>query len=248
MTFWRMEAARLFRTPRWAGLAASYLVFGVLMPVVTRYQEALFRNLGGDITIEAPPPTPATAIAAFVGNASQIGLIVTIFIAAGSLAFDAKPEWAAFLRTRAPVGRLLVPKVAVNAGAAAVAFALGGVAAWIGTTILIGGLPVAGMVAGIAYWCLYLAFAVSVVALAAGLARSMIGVAGITLVVLLVLPLGAQIVGAVEPWVPSALVGAITEIADGAAVTDYLRAASAAVLGTAACLVAARLLLERREV
>jgi hypothetical protein len=243
-----MELARLFRTPRWLGLTASYVVFGVLMPVVTRYQEALFRSMGGDIKIEAPPPTPPAAIAAFVGNAAQIGLLVTIFVAAGSLAFDARPEWAAFLRTRAPVGRLLVPKVSVNAAASAASFAIGGVAAWIGTTVLIGDLPAAGMVAGIAYWCLYLAFAVSVVALAAGLARSVIGTAGITVVVLLALPLGAQVVGAAEPWMPSVLVGAISEIADGAAPADYLRAAAATAPATGVCLLAARRLLERREV
>jgi hypothetical protein len=138
-----MEVARLFRTARWLGLLASYLVFGILMPVVTRYQEALFKNVGGGIEITAPRPTPPLAIASFVGNVSQIGLVVTIFIAAGSLAFDAHPEWAAFLRTRASVGRILVPKFTVNA-AAAIAVSWWAAAAWVGTTLLIAGLPVGG--------------------------------------------------------------------------------------------------------
>ena len=68
MNLWRAELARLFRTMRWAGLAASYVVFGILMPIVTRYQEALFRNLGGEIRVEAPPPTPSLAIASFVAT------------------------------------------------------------------------------------------------------------------------------------------------------------------------------------
>lgn len=247
MNLWRAELARLFRTMRWAGLAASYVVFGVLMPIVTRYQEALFRNLGGGLKVEAPPPTPPLAIASFVGNASQIGLIVTIFIAAGSLAFDARPEWSAFLRTRTSIGRIVAPKFAVNTAAAGVAFALGAVAAWIGTAALIGELPAVGMLAGVAYWVLYLAFAVSVVALGAALARSVIGTAGLTAVALLVLPIGAQVVAAVRPWMPSTLVGALTELADGASPADFLRSAGVAIAMTAACLLAATRLLERRE-
>jgi hypothetical protein len=243
-----MELARLFRTARWLGLLASYLVFGILMPVVTRYQEALFKSVGGGIEITAPKPTPPLAIASFVGNVSQIGLIVTIFIAAGSLAFDARPEWAAFLRTRASVGRIVVPKFAVNAGAAIASFAAGAAAAWIGTALLIDALPVGGMLAGTLYWGVYLAFAVGVVALGAALVRSVIGAAGLTVVVLLAMPLGAEIIGSVKPWMPSTLVGSLTALVDGASAADFLRAATVALLATVACLVSASRLLARREV
>lgn len=247
MSVWRMELARLFRTPRWLALLAPYLLFGITLPIVTRYQEALFRTLGGDVKIEAPPPTPPLSIAGFVGNASQVGLLVTIFVVAGSLAFDARPEWAVFLRTRASITTLLVPKVVVNAAAAAVAFGAGAISAWIGTEVLIGDLPVGGILAGIGYWALYLAFAVGVVALAAGLARSVIGVAGITAVVLLLLPLAAEVVGAVRPWAPSTMVGAITEISAGASSASFLRAAAVSVVACGVCFLVARRLLERRE-
>jgi ABC-2 type transport system permease protein len=248
MTIWRLEVLRLFRTFRWVGLAASYVVFGILGPVITRYQEALFRNVGNGITIIVPPPSAPQAIASYVGNAAQVGLIVTIFIAAGSLAFDARPEWAAFLRTRASsIGGILLPKFVVNAAAAAMSFAVGAVAAWLLTSVLIEDVPVGAMLAGIALWAVYLAFAVSVVALAAGLARSVIGAAGITAVVLLVMPLGAEVLGVAKPWMPSTLVGSLTTMVAGGSATEYLRAAGVAVLTTATCLLAAQRLLGRRE-
>jgi ABC-2 type transport system permease protein len=248
MTIWRLELLRLFRTFRWAGLAASYLVFGILGPVITRYQEALFRNVGGDIKMIVPPPSAPQAIASYVGNASQIGLLVTIFIAAGSLAFDARPEWAAFLRTRASsIGGIVLPKFAVNAAAAATSFAVGAVAAWLLTSVLIDDVPVGAMLAGIVLWAVYLAFAVSVVALAAGLSRSVIGAAGITAVVLLVMPLGAEVLGVAKPWMPSTLVGSLTAMVAGGSATEYLRAVGVAALATAACLLAAERLLRRRE-
>ena len=247
MSLWRMELARLFRTWRWLGLAASYVAFGVLGPVITRYQEALFGNLGGEITVVVPPPSAPQAVASFTGNAAQIGLIVTIFIAAGSIAFDARPEWAAFLRTRVMVGRLVVPKVTVNAAAAIVSFTLAAAIAWVLTVVLIEDLPTAGMLAGIAYWAIYLGFAVSVVALCAGVSRSVIGTAGFTAVILLVVPIGAEVIGGLKPWMPSTLVGSLTALAEGESSSAFVRAALVAVVAGAACLVGSVRLLSRRE-
>jgi ABC-2 type transport system permease protein len=73
VTIWRLERLRLFRTPRWAGLLASYLVFGIAMPILTRYQDVIFRNLGGDVQVIVPPATPPQGIAAYLQNAMQIG-------------------------------------------------------------------------------------------------------------------------------------------------------------------------------
>jgi len=249
VTIWRLELIRLFRTLRWAGLLASYLAFGILGPLITRYQEEIFRSVGGGLTIQAPPPTPGLAFTAYLGNASQIGVIVTVFIAAGSLAFDAKPEWAAFLRTRArSLGDLVVPKVAVMTAAASASFALGTVAAWVGTTLLIDDVPAGAMLAGTLAWTLYLAFAVSVVALAAGLSRSVVGAAGLTVVVLLVLPVVVEVFPAVRPWAPSKLVDAIVEMVDGRSATGSARAAAVSVGLSAGALWGSMRLLARREV
>jgi ABC-2 type transport system permease protein len=245
---WRLERLRLFRTLRWAGLLAAYVAVGVAMPIVTRYQEALFSNLGGNIQVTVPPPTPPEGIAAYLGNAAQLGLLVTVLLAAGSLAFDARPEWAAFLRIRsASLSGLVVPKFAVNAIASGASFALGLVAAWVLTVALIGSLPVAALLAGGAYVALYLAFAVAVVAATAGLARSAIGAGGLALVVLIALPILAQI-PALQPWLPSTLVGSPTEIAEGEAATRFLRSAGVAAVAIPALLWVSVRLLARREI
>ncbi|HET7235288.1 MAG TPA: hypothetical protein VFK59_02525 [Actinomycetota bacterium] len=249
MTIWRLELLRLFRTLRWVGLLASYVAFGILGPVLTRYQEEIFRSVGGGVSIQAPPPTPELAMATYIGNASQIGLIVTVFIAAGSLVFDARPEWAAFLRTRArSIGALVVPKAAVTAAASSVSFALGAIAAWIVTVVLIDDVPATAMIAGIVAWTLYLAFAVAMVALAAGLARSAIGAAGITVVVLLLISIVAEVLPAVRPWAPSTLVGAIVEMMEGAPALDYVRAALVTAGLTALAVWGSVRLLARREI
>lgn len=249
MSVWRLEWLRLFRTARWAGLLASYLVFGIAMPVLTRYQEALFRNLGGEVRIIAPAPTPPQAIAAYLSNAMQIGLLVSVLLSAGSLAFDAKPEWAAFLRTRSTsLWHLVLPKYATNALAVAVSYLAGLVAAWIGTLALIGPTPVNALVAGGTYGALYLGFAVAVVALAAGVARNAIGGGGIALAVLIALPILAQVLPSSEPWLPSTLVGAPTALADGDSPWSFLRPAIATLVATPLLLWSAERLLARREI
>lgn len=249
MTVWRLERVRLLRTMRGIGLLASYLAFGILGPVITRYQEAIFRNVGGGVTITAPPPTRGLAITAYVGNASQIGLIVTIFIAAGSLAFDAKPEWSAFLRTRArSLREVVMPKVVVTTAAAAASFGLGAIAAWIGTAWLIEPVPAGAMVAGILAWGVYLALAVSLVALGAGVSRSVIGAAGLAALALLILPIVAEVVPALGAWSPSALVGAIVDLVNGRPVADFARPVLVSVALTLVALGGSLRLLARREI
>jgi ABC-2 type transport system permease protein len=247
VSLWRLERIRLFRTLRWVGLLASYLVFGITMPILTRYQDVLFRNLGGDVQVILPPATPPQGIAAYLQNAMQIGLLVSVLIAAGSLAFDSRPEWAAFLRTRSPsLAGLVLPKFAVNAAAAALSFVAGLAAAWAGTVILIGSLPVAALLAGAAFGALYLAFAVAVVACAAGATRSVIGAAGLTVVVLIALPILGEI-PALEPWLPSRLVGSPTAIAEGESAAEFLRATAVTVASAAALVLGSARLLARRE-
>jgi len=248
MSIWRLEWQRLFRTRRWIGLTAAYLLFGFAGPILTRYQEAIFRNVGGGITVIAPPPSVDQAIGSYVNNAAQLGLLVAVVIAAGSLAFDARPEWSAFLRTRVPgMSRLVLPKFTVNAVAAAAAYALGTLAAWYETAVLIGAPDVGGMILGLVFAVLYLGFAVAVVALAAALARSVVGAAGIALAVLVALPIIAQI-GVLRAWLPSALVGAPVTLSIGGGAGDYLRAAATSIVAAVAGLWLAVRLLGRREI
>ena len=247
MSIWRLEWLRLFRTRRWIGLAAPYVLFGFLGPILTRYQEAIFRHVGGGITVIVPPPSAGQAIGSYVDNAGQIGLLVAIVVAAGSLGFDAHPEWAAFLRTRVSVGSLVMPKFTVNVIAVAAAFMLGMLAAWYETVVLIGHVDPPALLAGIAYGWIYLAFSVAVVALCAGVARSVVGIAAIALSVLIALPILGQ-VGALASWLPSALVGAPVRLVEGASETSFLRAAGVGAVATVAALWAAGRLLARREI
>lgn len=108
-------------------------------------------------------------------------------------------------------------------------------AAWYESVVLIGGLPAAGVLAGIGYGMIYLLFVVAVVAAAAGRARSVLGTVLISIFVLLLMPI-VGLVRAVGEWLPNHLVGALTAIPDGASAAGYWKATIVTLLATPAAL------------
>jgi hypothetical protein len=163
------------------------------------------------------------------------------------MTFDARPEWAAFLRTRAAAMRdLVVPRVVAPTLAAAAALALGTAIAAVVTALLIGGLPVADLMLGTVFGALYLAFAVAVVAVAASIARQTIGTVLLAVGVLLVFPV-LQIVGPLEPWLPSKLLGATDALLAGVGIAELVRAAAVTVVAVPLLVWLAIVRLARRE-
>jgi ABC-2 type transport system permease protein len=225
VTLWRLEWLRLTRTRRLVALVGVYVFFGFLGPLTARYLPQIIERFGGDqFQVVVPEPVPADGIIQFASSATQIGLLVAVVVAAGALTLGAVPEMAVFLRTRvASPARLVLPRYAVAAGAAAAAYTVGAGVAWYETAVLLGALPVGGMLVGMLLAVLYLAFAAAVVAVVGsrfdGLLATVLG----SLVVLLILPL-AGIAESVGRWLPSHLVGAQTDLVAGGAASDYLGA------------------------
>lgn len=233
MTLWRLEGVRLLRTHRWMILFGVYLLFGVLGALTARYFNEIIQRFGEGMVVTAPDPRPADGIIQFVGNASQLGLLAVVVVAAAALTLDAKPELAAFLRTRTPrPGLLVIPPFTVTTAAAALALASGTAATWILTDALIGPLPAWSLVLGTVYGMLYLAFSVAVVALVAGYTRGQAATVLGALAVLLLMP----IVGVLDPvqsWLPSTLLTAVAAMVEGAPAGDFAPAAAVTVLATA---------------
>jgi ABC-2 type transport system permease protein len=249
MNLWRLEWLRLVRTPRALSLAIVFLAIGLVEPVVTKYASALLGHAGHGAVISLPKPTPADALSSYTTEATLVGLIVLVAVAASALGFDSSPGLAAFFRTRvAGMWQLVAPRFAAYAAAGAVAYLMGTLAAWYETHLLIGSLSAAGLFAGAFCAAVYLAFAVALTALATSLARNTVASAGITLAILLTLPLLAD-VHAISNWVPSALVGAPADLVAGTyQLPHYLPALGVAVVAGAAALALAVRLLQTREI
>jgi ABC-2 type transport system permease protein len=229
MSAWRLEWLRLTRSPRWLALAGVYVFFGLLEPVMTRYMQQIVSRVGSGMKVVLPAPTPATAITGYVNQASQTALVVVVVVAAAALSFDARPGVSLFLRTRAAgMWQIVAPRFAVSTAAALAAYALGTLAAWYETALLLGAPPAGPMLTGLICEWVYLVFAVAVVAAASSIARGTLGVVGLALAALLLLPVLGTI-GQVHDWLPSTLVNAPAELLAGGQFTDFVPALTMAV-------------------
>ena len=249
MNLWRLEWLRLKRTPRALTMAAVFVFFGLLEPILTRYQSQLFRRVGNGVRISFPPATPAAGVSGYFGELAGIGLIVVVVIAAGAFTFDAHHGLAIFLRTRVTgFWQLIAPRFTVNAAAAALAYVLGALAAWYETSLLIGAPAAGGMLAAMLCGAVYLGYAVAVTAFAATIVRSTLATVGIALAVLFALPI-AGVYHPIADWLPSALTDAPAALLSGThQLSHYLPAFAVTVAASAAALAAAVLRLRTREI
>jgi ABC-2 type transport system permease protein len=249
MTLLRLEVLRYTRTRRWIPLLAVFVIFGLGGPVLAKYLPELVKNQTGDnITIIVSKPRPVDGVALFASNAGQLGLLVTLVVAAGVLAVDANARLSAFYRTRVrPFDRVILARYAVTAAAVSMSYLLGALSAWYETTVVLGHVNPGRYLVGIAFTVVYLWFAVAIVALAASLARSVAGTAAAAIAFLLGLP----ILGSLEvlrPWLPSTLLHAQVAMARTNPVSDYLAAAVVAMAAAATAIVVALLRFRSREI
>lgn len=249
MNLWRLELIRLSRTSRGIALLGAYVFFGVLGPLTAAYLPEILAWAGTEgVSVMFPDPTPIDGVAQFVSSTSQLGVLAVVIVAAAALAVDARPEQAAFLRTRVRRPQQLVaPRYVVSAAAAVVALFLGtGVMVGL-TRSLLGALPYGEVVAGTLLGGLYLTFAVAVVAAVAGFVRTQLATVFVSIAALLVLP-ALGIIDAVAPYLPSTLVSAVVGVTAGEAVSEYLGATIVTLLATPGLVAVSVVRISRREI
>lgn len=256
-SLWRLEFLRLVRTHRLLGLGALFLLLGFCVPILTANLPWLLRHSaqGRDLVATLPDPTPADGINSYVGQISQLGLIVIVVSFAGALCPYGRRQaglyyWAL---TRVASGRrlgasaaLLLPRFVACAVCTICVFLLGLVGAWYETAVLIGRPQLAALAVGAVFVCQYLIWVLAVVAAIGARAGSSIATASMSVLVIMIVGL-AQNLPVLGRVLPTRLTEAPGALLQGASWTDYLPAAGVSVGLTAVLVCVALLLLDRRE-
>ncbi len=246
MNLWQVEHLRLWRTRSVLILFGVFVFFGVLGPLTARFLPVIVERVGAGGELTLPPPSPELAMSQYVGNALQLGVLAIAFVAAASLAFDAKTEIAVFYRTRVSVGTILAPRYTVVAIASVASFVAGTATAFVVSSVLIGSPDAQATLAGSVLIAVYLVFAVALVGLMSSLVASVPGAALLTVGTLIALGI-ANLIPSVGPWLPSYLVGGFDALNAGGEFV-YWRATIVTVVASVTAITASIYLMQRREV
>jgi ABC-2 type transport system permease protein len=216
-TFLGKELLEQWRTRRVLVVAVVFLAFGIGSPLLARFTPELVSTLAADegVVIQVPPPTTADAIAQFVRNLGQTGVLAAILLAMGAVATEKERGIAALWLTK-PMTRaayLAAKGIALAAvlGAGIVVAAIGGYAY---TVFLFDAPDAAGWAAMSLLLLLQMSAYAAVTFLGSTLTRSPLAAAAIGIAALTVI----AIVGAlpvIGEWTPSALAGSAMALAAG---------------------------------
>ncbi len=245
------ELREQLRTYRFLAIVLVFVVFaGLLSPVVAKIAPELFKNLptgtGQTISIEMPEATAVDAIAQFLKNLTQTGVIVLILVAMGTVAQERERGTVITVLSK-PVSRLsfLMAKFAALTLALVVSVILAALACWVYTVVLFGPINVAVFAQVGLLSALYLWTILAVTFLCSTLVKSQIAAGGLAIGVYAVISL-LGIVPQLKAYLPAALVEGATKLALGGS-ADAGRAIVVSLIVVFGCFIAAYLVFERRE-
>lgn len=249
-TLLRKEMLEQWRTRRLLVVGIVFLAFGFMSPLIAYYTPEILKAVGTGMpgaTIELPPPTTTDAVAQLAKNVGQIGVLVAILLAMGSVAAEKERGTAAFILTL-PAGRagFLLAKLIALAVTLLVGVSLAGAADWFYTTILFEPLAAPGFIALVLLlWLQMLAFA-AITFLASTVAGSQLVAGGVGFVAFVVIAIVAAI-PTVGDWTPLALSSAAIDAALGKTPTALVQPVVASLVIVAACAVGAWASFRRQE-
>jgi ABC-2 type transport system permease protein len=141
MTALRKELMEQWRTSRLIVLVVVLLIFGLTSPLLAKYTPEMLKLIPGAEQFAGlvPKPTILDAVAQYVKNIGQFGVIMAILVSMGSLAAEKERGTAALMLVKPlPRGSFLAAKFLALAISFVVALALAALAGYYYTLVLFG--------------------------------------------------------------------------------------------------------------
>lgn len=235
----RKEFLEAWRTRRLPVVATLFLVVGMISPLTAKYlPDILKAALGDQLTVPVPTPTATMAIEQLQKNLAQIGALVAIALAMGSIAGEVDRGTAALVLAQ-PATRpaFLAAKLIAIGATLALATLLAAAAAWLYTAVLFEPLPLGGWLAMAGLSWLALAAWSALTFLASAATGSTTAAAGLGFVAWVGVSIAA-IVPALDRLLPTGLVTPAIQLAAGTGGDVDLGWLTTAAAGTAVIVVA----------
>jgi ABC-2 type transport system permease protein len=199
LTALRKEWLGQWRTYRFLALGAVLIVFGLLSPLLAKYTPEIIKLIpnGEAIAQLIPTPTITDAVAQYIKNSSQFGVILALLLTMGAVAQEKDKGTAAMMLVK-PMPRFtfLMAKFSALAILFAVAIAVAGAACYTYTWLLFGALDVLPWLALNGLLLLFMLVYVALTLFCSVLTKSQAAAGGLALCLLFILGL----VGAIPGW------------------------------------------------
>ena len=100
----KKELREQVRNYRFLIVGGIFLLFGITTPLTLRYLPEILRLAGEDILIDVPPPTAVQSLGEYASTIGQVGLLLAVLMAMGSIANELRQGTAAMTLSK-PVSR-----------------------------------------------------------------------------------------------------------------------------------------------
>ena len=100
----KKELREQLRTYRLVIVAGVFLFFGLTTPLTLKYLPEIIKLVGQDVPVEIPPPTAAQSLLEYAGTIGQVGVLVAVLVAMGTVANE-RSRGTAVMTLSKPVTR-----------------------------------------------------------------------------------------------------------------------------------------------
>jgi ABC-2 type transport system permease protein len=100
----KKEIKEQIRTNRLLIVGGIFLFFGIATPLILKYLPQIIQLSGEQIPVSLPPPTAIQSLAEYAGTIGQLGVLMTVLIAMGSIANELRQGTAVMVLSK-PVSR-----------------------------------------------------------------------------------------------------------------------------------------------
>ena len=100
----KKELKEQLRTHKLLIVGAIFLFFGLTTPLMLKYLPQIIQLAGEQIPVNIPPPTAVQALGEYAGTIGQLGVLMAVLIAMGSIANELRHGTAVMVLSK-PVSR-----------------------------------------------------------------------------------------------------------------------------------------------
>lgn len=243
------ELTEQLRTYRLLVVGSIFVFFGITTPLMLKYLPEIIKlaGAGDQIPVNIPPPTAVQSLVEYSGNIGQIGALIAVLVAMGSVANEVQRGTAVIVLSK-PVTRaaFITAKLSAMSLTFIVSTVVASVFCFGYTVALIEPASVGPFVLANALLALFLIFSLAVTLLFSSLFTSSLAAGGVSMGVI-VAQAGLSVVPVIGKYMPGKILGWGNALISGDH-TPYWWALGVTLVLTPLCVYFAQLALKKKDI